>query len=208
VFQLNPQAQKIVGSKVQLHIARDPSDNSLKIVVTNANKVSEFKFSLENVSLPDKITLHKQSAEILYVELLQLAINHSKALKRIDQLEQRLKHEKTASKSHQKHIKALEVDIVAENADQANVKALHKLLDNKDKTINDLKEKLKIPPTQVLQTTELTKAESEIDILQQRILHLHTQICSLKHENETLSGKLPGALNTANPLEYGLEKII
>jgi len=41
----------------------------------------------------------------------------------------------------------LEVDIVAENADQANVKALQKLLDNKDKTINDLKEKLKIPPT-------------------------------------------------------------
>lgn len=59
----------------------------------------------------------------------------------------------------------MEVDIVDENADQANVKALQKLLDNKDKKINDLKEKLKIPPTEVLQTTELTKAESEVDIL-------------------------------------------
>jgi len=152
-FQLIPQAQKIVGSKVQLHTTRDPLDNFLKIDVTNVNKVSEIKFSLENVSLRDKISLHKQSAEILYAKLLQLAINYSKALKRIDQLEQRLKQEKTTSKSHQKHIKALEVDIVAENVDQANVKALQKLLDNKDKTINDLKEKLKNPPTQESQTT-------------------------------------------------------
>ena len=87
VFQLTPQAQKLVGSKVQLHSARDPADNSLKIVVTNANKVSEFKFSLENVSLPDKISLHKQSVEPLYAELLQMALNHSKALKRNEQLE-------------------------------------------------------------------------------------------------------------------------
>lgn len=87
MFQLTPHAQMIAGSKVQLHIARDPSDNTLKLVVTSANKVSEFKFSLENVSLPDKITLHKKSVEILYVELLQLTINNSKALKRIDQLE-------------------------------------------------------------------------------------------------------------------------
>ena len=113
-------------------------------------------------------------------------------------MEQRLKKEQTPSKSHQKHIKALEVDAIAKNADQENVKALQKLLDNKDKTINELKEKLKILPMQVLQTTELTKAESEIDILQQRILHLHIGICNLKHENEALSGKLPFALNTAN----------
>ena len=91
------------------------------------------------------------------------------------------------------------MDIIAENSDQENVKALQKLLDGKDKTINELKEKLKIPSTQVLQTDELTKAESEADILHQRILHLHTQICSLKHENEVLSGKLASTPDTTNP---------
>jgi len=45
---------------------------------------------------------------------------------------------------------------------------------------------------------ELTKAESGIDILQQRILHLHTEICSLKNENEAFSRKLPFAPNTTN----------
>ena len=68
------------------------------------------------------------------------------------------------------------MDIIAENSDQANVKVLQKLLDGKDKTINELKEKLKIPSTQVLQTNELTKDEFEADILHQRILQLHTQI--------------------------------
>lgn len=87
MFQLIPQAQNIVGSKVQLHTTRDPSDNTLKLAVTSANKVLEFKCSLENVSLPDKIALHKKSVDFLYAEILQLAINHSKALKMIDQLE-------------------------------------------------------------------------------------------------------------------------
>jgi len=80
----------------------------------------------------------------------------------------------------------LESDIVTESVDQENVKALQKLLDGKDKIINELKEKLKIPPTHVLQTPELAQAESEKDLLQQIILFLHTQISSLKHENESL----------------------
>lgn len=41
-------------------------------------------------------------SDILCVELLQLAINHAKALTKIDKLELRVKQEQTASKSHQK----------------------------------------------------------------------------------------------------------
>lgn len=74
------------------------------------------------------------------------------------------------------------------------------MLDGKDKVINELKEMLKIPLTQVLQTPELAQPESEKDILQQRILFLHTQISILKHENEALSEKLKHATNSNNPL--------
>jgi len=70
-----------------------------------------------------------------------------------------LKQEKTASMSHQKQINSLESDLVTEVSDQKDAKALHKLLDRKGKLINELKEKLKIPPTQVLQTLELAKVE-------------------------------------------------
>lgn len=143
--------------------------------------------------------MHKQSSDVLYAELLQLVVNHSKALAKIDKMESRIKQEKTASKSHQKHISLLESDIITENADQANIKALQKLLDGKDKVINDLKENLKIPPTQVLQTRELAEVETEKDQLQQRILFLHVQISKLKQENEALSEKLKHAENS-NPL--------
>jgi len=40
VFQFLPQAQMIAGSKVQLHITRDPEDNTLNLVVTSENNVS------------------------------------------------------------------------------------------------------------------------------------------------------------------------
>lgn len=132
---------------MQLQSARDPEANSLKLVVTSGRKVSEFKISLDQVSIPDKINLHKQSLDILYAELLQLAINHFKALAKIDNLQLRLKQEQTASKSHQKQIKSLEFDIAIEDSHQKDAKPLKKLLDSKDKLINELKEKLKIPPT-------------------------------------------------------------
>jgi len=127
IFQFLPQAQNIAGSKVQLQTTRDPTDNTLKLVVTSGKKVSEFKIALEQISLRDKITLHKQSLDILYAELLQLDVNHSKALKKIDQMELRLKQEQAASKSHQKHIRSLELDIITKSTDQATVKALQKL---------------------------------------------------------------------------------
>jgi len=185
-FQYMPQAKGIAGSKVQLQSARDPKENTLKLVVTSGKKASEFKIALDQVSLPDKINLHKKSSDILYVELLHLAINHSKALAKIDKLELRIKQEQPTSKSHQKHIKSLESDIVTESADQKDVKALQKLLDNKDKLNNELREKLKIPPMQVLQTPELTKVESDKHHLQQRVLYLHNRINSLIQENKVL----------------------
>jgi len=179
IFQYLPQAKGIVGSKVHLQSARDLEANTLKLAVTSGKRASEFKIALDQVSFPDKIKLPKYSSYILYVELLQLAINHSKSLTKINKLELRVKQEKIASKSHQKQIKALESDIITESADQKDVKALKKLLDSKDKLINELKEKLKIPPTQVLQRPESIEVESDKEHLQQRVLYLHIRINSL-----------------------------
>jgi len=159
ILQYLPQAEGIAGSKVRLQTTRDPKANTLKLVVTSGKRASEFKIVLDQVSLPDKINLHKQSSDILYAELLQLVVNHSKALAKIDKMELRIKQEQTASKSHQKNIRSLESDIITTSEDQENVKALQKLLDNKDKVINELKENLKLPPTHVLQTLELAHVE-------------------------------------------------
>jgi len=200
IFKYLPQARESESSKVQLQSVRDPESNILKLVVTSGKKASEIKIYLDQVSLLDKISFHKQSSDILYAELLQLAINHSKALTKIDKLELRLKQEKTASKSHQKHIKSLESDLVTEVSDQKDAKALQKLLDNKDKLINELKEKLKIPPTQVLQTLELAEVEFEKENLHQRVLFLHNRVNNLTQENKVLSEKLNQSPTLDNPL--------
>jgi len=72
----------------------------------------------------------------LYAELLQLAINHSKALAIIDKLELRLKQEQRASSSHQKQIKSLESDLVTDGSSQKDAKALQKMLESKDEVIH------------------------------------------------------------------------
>ena len=183
--------------------AREPDTNILKFFVTSGKKASEVKISLDQVSLPDKINLHKQSSDILYAELLQLAINHSKDLAKIDKLELRLKQEKTASKSHLKQIKSMESYLATDGSDQKDAKALQELLYNKDTIINELKGKLKILPTQVLQTRELTEVEQEKDHLQQRVLVLNSQVISLKQENESILKKLdqvPRVTNTSTSI--------
>ena len=132
-----------------------------------------------------------------------MAINHSKDLAKIDKLELRLKQEQTTSKSHLKKIKSLESYLATDGSDQKDAKALQELLDNKDTIINELKGKMKIPPTQVLQTRELTEAEQEKDHLQKRVLVLNSQVISLKQENESLLKKLeqvPQVTNTSTSI--------
>ena len=136
IFLTLPQIKEISNTKVHLQSAREPDTNIWKLLVTSGKKASEVKVSLDQVSLPDKINLHKQSSDIMYVELLQLAINHSKDLAKIDKLELRLKQEKTASKSHLKQIKSLESYLATDGSDQKDAKALQELLDNKDMIIN------------------------------------------------------------------------
>jgi len=101
IFQYMLQAKGIAGSKVQLLFVRDPEANMLKLVMTSGKKAYEFKISLGQVSLPDKINLHKQSSDILYADLMKLAINYSKALDKIDKMELSIKQEQTTSRSHQ-----------------------------------------------------------------------------------------------------------
>lgn len=76
IFLTLPQIKEISNTKVHLQFAREPDTNILKLVVTSGKNASKGKVALDQVSLPDKINLHKQSSDIMHVELMQLAINH------------------------------------------------------------------------------------------------------------------------------------
>jgi len=68
IFQYFPQAKEIENTKVQLQSARDSKSmsesNILKLAVTSGKNASEIKIALDQVSLPDKINLNKQSSNI------------------------------------------------------------------------------------------------------------------------------------------------
>ena len=70
IFQCLPQAKEISNTKVHLQSARDSDSNVFRLAITSGKKASEIKIALDQVSLPDKITLCEQSSDILYAKLL------------------------------------------------------------------------------------------------------------------------------------------
>lgn len=53
---------------------KGPKTNTLNIVVTNENKMSEVKIKMDHVNFPDKIQFHRQTTEFLYYDVLQASL--------------------------------------------------------------------------------------------------------------------------------------
>ena len=87
-------------------------------------------------------------------------------------------------------MKSLEIDLVASETGPKDIKAVQKLLDEKNKTIQDLKKKLQVPVTHVIQTKELAEVESERDQLKGDLLDAQAEIVELKQERSILNEKL------------------
>ena len=74
---------------------------------------------------------------------------------KIVQLEGKLKQEREANKIWKTKIEKLEVDLIVVGEDPKDSHPIKKLLDDKEKTIQALKKKLKIPRTEHVQIEEL-----------------------------------------------------
>ena len=127
--------RELVKSNVSLHTTRDASDSSFKIAVTQDDQVSEIKIDLNQISVPDLVLLHKQSTDILYINVLNLALMNSKLQGKNEKLEARLKQEQATNAANKKHMKILETYFVALETDPQDVKVTQKLLDEKNKII-------------------------------------------------------------------------
>ena len=69
------------------------------------------------------------------------------------------------NKAHQTQIKKLQIDLLAADSQVDKGSATHKLLNEKERTIQLLKKKLKIPSTQLIQASKLTYLEKEKETL-------------------------------------------
>ena len=154
-MKMMSQARQVARKGVSLYFAKDDASNTLKIVVTYEQKMSEVNFIMDRVNIPDKIDFHKQVFDVLCSNLLSSFLNKSKLEDKVSKLKDQIKREKTMSKGWKNKIKKLEVDLVAFGGKSSEKKSAKKLLEEKDKTIQSLKKQLKIPDSDHPQTREL-----------------------------------------------------
>ena len=129
------------------------------------NKVSEIKIKIDKINMPHKIHFHKQSSKVLYYDLIQTTLSNNKLETRVVKLKEQLKKEKAMSRGWKTHVKKLEAYLMVVGAKPGNMQPIKNLLNEKEKIIQSLKEKLKIIVTDHAQTEELSILQQERDSL-------------------------------------------
>ena len=158
---LLPRVRKLINQKTSLISTRDAERNTLKFAMVSDKKVSKMEVKLDKISVPDKIQLHKQSRDVIYFDLLQAIVKITKLQSLVDKMEIQLKHEKVENKANLIQIKKLHGDIISLGTEPNNVQVTKKLLEEKDNTIQLLKNKFKVPNNQHVQFLELIALQEE-----------------------------------------------
>ena len=66
--------RKLADKQLPLIYTRDLERNTLKFSMIDDDKVSEVKFSLEKISAPDQIRVHRHNGDVLYSDLLKATL--------------------------------------------------------------------------------------------------------------------------------------
>jgi HPt (histidine-containing phosphotransfer) domain-containing protein len=158
---LVPEVEKVSRHKYFMFTVRDVEKRTFNIPVADEDKVSEIKIKYDNISAPDKVKFHKHTSDMLYFDYLSLSSKNSKLSSYAMKLEGQLRQENASSRAWKTQGKRLEAE---------DPQGLKNSLDEKDKLIQSLKKKLKIPATENPQTTELVALEQEKETLHQETL--------------------------------------
>ena len=86
--------QQSESNPFPLYFAKDDASNTLKIVVTYEQKMSEVNFIMDRINIPDKIHFHKQVSNVLCSNLLSSFLNKSKLEDNVSKLKDQIKREK------------------------------------------------------------------------------------------------------------------
>ena len=73
-LKLYSEVRKIYNQDVSLISVRDYSRNTLNLALATKNRVVEMEIYLENIHVPDMIHLHKEIADILFIDLLKATL--------------------------------------------------------------------------------------------------------------------------------------
>lgn len=91
---------------------------------------------MDQINVPNKIHFHKQTSEVLYVDLLKYFLDNKKLESKISKLEDQLKKKKAMNKGWQVQFKKLETDLMAIGKNLDSKKIVKKFLEEEDKSIS------------------------------------------------------------------------
>ena len=182
-----PRVRSLVDKKTSLISTRDVERNTLKFTMVSDKKVSEMEIRLDKISVLDKIQLHKQTGDIIYLDLLHAIMKINKLQALVNKMEFQLKHEKVKNKANLIQIKKLQVDVKSMGSEPVNAQATKKILEEKDNTIQVLKKKLKFPNVEHAQSPELFVLQEEKDKVYQEMIDYKGK--ALKLQEEKVDGK-------------------
>ena len=100
-LKFSAEVRKARGKEVSLVSVRYHKHNTLNMAIASRNRVAEMRINMDDISVPDMIQLHKQTWDIIHIDLLKSTLKISKVQTRKSRVENQLRQEKVEKKSHQ-----------------------------------------------------------------------------------------------------------
>ena len=152
--------------------------------MTVGNKVSEVNVNLENIPTTYMIHFHRETGDILYTRLLKSTLQVSKLGSNKKRGQDLLRKEKFENKALWIKIKKLQDDLLKLDGQLDKGAVAQNLFDEKEKEVQVLKKKLKIPSTQLIQTLELTEFEKEKEALNIELTDCKSKLLKLEEKKK------------------------
>jgi hypothetical protein len=153
----------------------DYEEGKLNIAVMESKdqkKVTSISIDLNSMPPLDKFDLHRKTTEMVNMDAMIASLGNKKLQTINDKLRTQLKNQKLATRTRQIRVEELEkwiIELGVSPKDKAFVQALIK---SKDKEIQVLKQKLKIPGIDHVQTPELQAIQAEKDHLVMKMVEM------------------------------------
>ena len=183
-FKLMQEVRKNTFTGTSLLTIRERDRNTCKIPIDDQSEGSQVRIQMDKIGIPDKINFQKQAFEVLYSNLLKSDLNTSKLENKVIKLEEQIKREKVASKGWKVQVKKLEVDLVAQGSKANETKAIKKLVDEKNKQIENLQKNLKFFATDHPQTEEILVNKNKCDDLKKEVLDFKSKLLQQYRRNK------------------------
>ena len=135
--------------------------DTLNLALEIGNKVSEVSVNLSKVPTTNIIHMNKETGDILNTRLLKATIQMSKLEESKVKTSNILRKTRVENKALKSQINSLQKEAMQIEGSMQKGSLTQKLLDDREKEIQNLKKKLKITGTQFAQADELADFERE-----------------------------------------------